>query len=57
MHDKIRQYVNYQFRFDERNDIEELKEEIIANLIDRYEEYRQKGLTEEEAYIEAIKSM
>jgi len=57
MHDKIRQYVNYQFRFDERSDIEELKEEIIANLIDRYEEYRQKGLSEEEAYIEAIKSM
>jgi len=57
MEDKIREYVNYQFRFDNREDIEEMKEEIIANLIDRYHEYLKEGKSKQEAYIEAIKQM
>ncbi len=57
METKIRQYVNYQFRFDNRSDIEELKEEIIGNLTDRYHEYLNNGKSPEDAYIEAIKSL
>src|SRR5690554_6936637 len=57
MKEKIRQYVNYQFRFDKREEIEEIKEEITANLIDRYNEYLDSGKSTEQAYIEAIKSM
>ena len=57
MEEKIKQYVNYQFRFDKREDIDDLKEEIIANLIDRYNEYLSSGKNPEEAYITAIKSM
>lgn len=57
MEEKIRQYVNYRFRFDRRPDVEELKEEIIANLIDRYYEKLNAGKTEEEAYVESIPSM
>ncbi|MCF7927238.1 MAG: permease prefix domain 1-containing protein [Candidatus Izimaplasma sp.] len=57
MKNKIINYVNYQFRFDEREDIEEIKQEIIANLIDRYQDLRKEGLEEEPAYIEAIKHM
>jgi hypothetical protein len=54
---KIRNYVHYQFRFDQRDDIEDLKEELIANLIDRYHEELSSGKTEEEAYITSIKSI
>lgn len=57
MEEKIRQYVNYRFRFDRRPDVDELKEEIIANLIDRYHEKLNEGKMEEEAYREAIQSM
>lgn len=57
MENKIRLYVEYQLRFDKRDDIEELKEEIIVNLIDRYNDHLTKGLSEDEAYVSAIKSM
>lgn len=57
MEEKIKNYVNYQFRFDNRDGIENLKEEIIANLIDRYHENIKVGKNPEEAYVEAIKSM
>ncbi len=57
MENKIKQYVNYQFRFDKRDDIEDLKQEIIANLTDRYHEYLDEGKKPDDAYIEAIKSM
>jgi hypothetical protein len=57
MEAKIKQYVDYQFRFDKREDLAETKEEIIANLIDRYHEYLNEGSTPEAAYIEAIKSV
>jgi len=57
MEQKIRKYVNYQFRFDNRDGIDDLKEEIISNLIDRYQENLNAGKEDEAAYIEAIKSM
>ncbi len=57
MEEKISQYVNYQFRFDKREDIEDLKAEIIANLLDRYHENLNTGKTSDEAYVAAIKSM
>lgn len=57
MLNKIRQYVNYQLRFDHSKDIEEKKEEIIANITDRYEEILKDTHDRQYAYIEAIKSM
>lgn len=57
MEDKIRKYVDYQFRFDKRENLDDLKEEIVANLLDRYHEYLRNGKDPQEAYIEAIKSM
>ena len=56
MNEKLKSYVDYYFRFDEREDIEEVKAEVLGNLIDRYEEYLEK-YDEEKAYVEAIKSM
>ncbi len=57
MEKRIEQYVNYQFRFDQRTDIEDIKAEMIANLIDRYHDLVSEGMDEESAYIEAIKRM
>ncbi|HHU56311.1 MAG TPA: hypothetical protein GXZ48_06470 [Acholeplasmataceae bacterium] len=57
MEQKIKDYVDYHFRFDTRDDIEELKAEIIANLIDRYHDNLKSGKDKEEAYIDAIKQM
>lgn len=57
METKIKQYVDYQFRFDNREDIDDLKAEITANLIDRYYEYLNSGKSPNEAYVEAIKSI
>jgi hypothetical protein len=54
---KIREYVNYQLRFDHSEDVEEKKEEIIANITDRYEEILKDTHDRQYAYIEAIKSM
>lgn len=56
MNEKLKNYVDYYFRFDEREDIEEVKAEVLGNLIDRYEEYLEK-YDEEKAYVEAIKSI
>jgi len=56
VNEKLKSYVDYYFRFDEREDIEEVKAEVLGNLIDRYEEYLEK-YDEEKAYVEAIKSM
>ena len=57
MKDKIREYVEYQFRFDHTINVEETKAEIIANLCDRYDELFAKYQDEEKAYIETIKQM
>ena len=54
---KIKQYVDHYFRFDKRPDLESLKEEIISNLCDRYDEALSEGLSEQDAYIKAVKSM
>jgi hypothetical protein len=57
MNEKLKAYVDYYFRFDEREDIEEVKAEVLGNLMDRYEEYLDKYEDEQKAYVEAIKSM
>lgn len=55
MHQKIMNYVNYQFRFDKREHIEMIKQEMIANLIDRYNDLINQGYSEKDAYIETVK--
>jgi hypothetical protein len=57
MEEKIKQYVSYHFRFDPREDVESIIEEVTSNLIDRYYELLEKTNNEQKAYIEAIKSM
>lgn len=57
MEKQIRNYVNHYFRFDHREGLEDLKEEIISNLIDRYNSLIEDGEKQEKAYVESIKSM
>lgn len=57
MKNKIREYVEYQFRFDKSDETKDLIEEIVANLCDRYDEFLLKFHNEEKAYLEAIKQM
>lgn len=57
MTNKIRNYVNHYFRFDHREGIEDLKEEVISNLLERFYALIEEGNTEEEAYIKTIKQM
>jgi hypothetical protein len=57
MKDKIRKYVEYQFRFQNDQETKELIEEIVANLCDRYDALYQSYLDEDKAYLEAIKQM
>lgn len=57
MKDKIREYINYVFRFEKEEDVQELKQEILANLYDRYDEFYEKYKDEEKAYIETIKCL
>ncbi len=57
MEEKIKQYVKYQFRFDPREDVESIIDEVSSNLIDRYYERLEKTNDEQKAYIDAIKSM
>ncbi|XMB71504.1 hypothetical protein RJI07_05155 [Mycoplasmatota bacterium WC30] len=54
---KIREYVFYQLRFDTESGNEELKEEIISNISDRYDEFYDKTKDKNYAYVQAIKSM
>lgn len=55
MKNRIKEYADYHFRFDGRDNIDEVKDEMISNLIDRYNDYVTEGKKEEEAYIETIK--
>lgn len=57
MKNKIKTYVDHYFRFDKRDDLEALKSEITSNLFDRYDEATLSGLSEQDAYIKAVKSM
>jgi hypothetical protein len=57
MKNKIKEYVQYQFRFDKSDETKDLIEEIVANLYDRYDEFLLKYHDEEKAYLEAIKQM
>ncbi|MGS0972072.1 MAG: hypothetical protein ACVCEJ_02355 [Candidatus Izemoplasmataceae bacterium] len=56
MEEKLQSYVEYYFRFDRSEDVKEKKAEVLANLIDRYEELLN-DYDEDKAYVEAIKSM
>ncbi len=55
MEQKIKEYVQYHFRLDTREDLDLIKDEITSNLIDRYNDLVQSGLSEEDAYIETVK--
>ena len=55
MQQKIIDYVNYQFRFDKREDILSIKQEMISNLIDRFNDLIDQGYDEKSAYIETVK--
>lgn len=57
MKQKIRDYVLYQLRFETEEGNEELKEEIISNITDRFDEFYEKTKDENYSYIRAIKSM
>lgn len=57
MNKKIKTYVDHYFRFDKREDLEQLKEEIIGNLSERYEALIEEGMDEQKAYIEVVKTM
>lgn len=57
MKEKIKQYVDHYFRFDQRSDLESLKQEIIANLSDKYDAMVEAGKDPQQAYIDTIKSM
>ncbi|NLD49364.1 MAG: hypothetical protein GX660_19580, partial [Clostridiaceae bacterium] len=57
MHNKIREYVFFKLRNDHSNDHLEKKEEIISNIIERYDELFQRSNDEEYAYVEAIKTI
>ncbi len=57
MHDKIRRYVYYFLRFDSSEGNQEKKEEIISNLIDRYDAIYEETHDESYAYIETIKTI
>ncbi len=55
MEKKIIEYVNYHFHYDKRSDLDEVKKEIVGNLIDRYHDYVSDGYDKEKAYIDTIK--
>lgn len=57
MKNKIKAYVDYQFRFDHSKEAEDKKAEIVANLYDRYDQLLEKYHDEEKAYIETIKQI
>jgi len=58
MEEKLKKYVEKTFEnAPNSKKTNELKEEIIANLIDKYEDIKKTGKTEEESYNTAISSM
>ena len=57
MQQKIVDYVNYQFRFDQRENVEAIKQEMIVNLTDRFQDLVDQGLDEKAAYIETVKRL
>ncbi len=56
MHKKIRDYVGFKLRSDQSKDREEKKEEIISNIIDRYDELYEDTKDKSYSYVEAIKT-
>lgn len=56
MYKKINDYIDYIFKLNKLVN-EELKAEINGNLISKYDDLVEKGLDEEKAYIETIKSI
>ncbi len=57
MYTKIREYVNFKLRNDHSDDHKEKKEEIISNIIERYDELLHKTNDESYSYIEAINTI
>lgn len=57
MHKKIEEYVQFKLRNDHTEDSLEKKEEIISNLIERYDDYLKRTNDEEQSYIETIKTI
>jgi len=58
MVERFQRYIDKKFHlYPKSKALEELKEELLGTLIDRYEEYRAEGLTEEESYNKAIASI
>jgi hypothetical protein len=57
MREKIRVYVEHQFRFKKDEATKELIEEIVANLEDTFDAIKIKNENDELAYIETIKKM
>lgn len=58
MHDEIREYIEGQFRgIPETDQTAEMREEILRNTIDRFDELCAEGMSEYEAYYKAIHSV
>ncbi|MFK5883642.1 MAG: hypothetical protein QM489_04800 [Candidatus Izemoplasma sp.] len=56
MYNKIEEYVIFKLRNDSSKDKDEKKEEILSNIIDRYDALCEKTNDQEYSYIEAIKA-
>ncbi len=54
MEDKIKAYVTYQFRFKKGEEKTQLVEEVLSNLLERYETLKETYQDEERAYRETI---
>jgi hypothetical protein len=57
MHKKIKDYVWFKLRNDHSSDHLEKKEEISSNIMERYDELFEQSNDEENAYVEAIKTI
>lgn len=53
---KLESYLDYILKVNKIDDLE-LKDEITSNLIDKYNDYIKKGMDEDKAYIETIKTI
>lgn len=56
MKNKLREYIELETsKYEFSNDYKDLKEELLANSIDRFDELIKDGLTQQQAYVETIK--
>ncbi len=55
---RLKAYIENEFiNISETREIKDLKDELLANLVDKYEFYKENGFTEEKAFVESIKSI